>query len=338
MNTYGLDRTLDIVVIGAGPPALVLLHAAKEAGLDAIAIDKGPLCGALIKHPTYMRWFSTAEKLELCGFPLQISEKNPTRREYLKYCRSFVDYFGLNVVTYREVTEITCVDDRFRIVAKDMFGRDYIWFAKNVVVGTGFYDSPRPMNVPGEDLPKTSHQFTETHFYSGHDVLVVGAGSSAAEIALELWRDGARVTIVMRGDRFHTKYWVEPDIENRIKDGDIACYRNAEVVEIRPDDAVIRDEAGETQCIANDFVLAMTGYEPDTSLLESVGVDVDRATGKPTLSENLETNVAGVYVLGTLSAGYESNVVFIENSRGHGPTIVKDILGKRAKEAAGAHR
>lgn len=333
MKTYGLDRTLDIVSVGAGPASLVLLHAAKQAGLDAVAIDKGPVCGALVKHPTYMRWFSTAENLELAGFPLLITEKNPTRREYLKYCRTFARYFDLNIVTYREVTDVTKVDDLFVVTAKDIYGRTYTWRTRNVVTGTGFYDSPRPMNVPGEDLPKTTHQFSEAHYYAGHDVLIVGAGSSAAEIALELWREGAHVTVVMRGDRFQTKYWIEPDIENRIKEGSITCYRNSEVVEIRPDDVRIRDESGREHLIDNDFVLAMTGYEPDTTLLESIGAHVDRDTGKPYLSEHYETNVPGVYVIGTLCAGCESNVIFIENSRDHGPAIVRHILKKMADEA-----
>lgn len=330
MKTFGLDQTLDIAAVGAGPAALVLLHAAKQAGLRAIAIDKGPVCGALVKHPTYMRWFSTAENLELAGFPLLINEKNPTRREYLKYCRAFTKYFGLEIVTYREVTAVTREDDLFHVHARDIYGREYRWRARNVVMGTGFYDSPRPLGVPGEDLRKVSHRFTEAHFYSDHDVMIVGAGSSAAEVALELWREGARVTVVMRGERFHTKYWIEPDIENRIKEGSIVCYRNAELVEIRPDDVVLRDADRRTVTAPNDFVLAMTGYQPDTTLLESVGVDVDRATGKPYLTEDYETNIEGVYVLGTLCAGCESNVIFIENSREHGPAIVNHILKKRA--------
>ncbi len=330
MKSPHLGETLDVVAVGAGPAALVLLHSAKQVGLSAIAIDKGPVCGALVKHPTYMRWFSTAENLELAGFPLLVSEKNPTRREYLKYCRAFVKYFGLTIVTYREVTEIVPEDDAFVVVAKDVYGREYVWRARNVVLGTGFFDSPRAINVPGEDLPKVTHEYSEAHYYAGHDVLIVGGGSSAAEVALELWREGANVTVVMRGEKFHTKYWIEPDIENRIKEESIACYRGAEVLAFHPDDVLIRDRHGNEITIANDFVLAMTGYEPDTSLLESVGVDVDQESGKPYLTEHMETNVSGVYVLGTLCAGCESNAIFIENSREHGPTIVSHILHRRA--------
>lgn len=329
MKTYGLDETLDIVAVGAGPAALGMLHAAKEQGLRAIAIDKGPVCGSLLKHPTYMRWFSTSDKLELGGFPLLVDEKNPTRREYLKYCRAFVKYFGLEIVTYREVTDIVPNGAAFSLKAKDMYGRTYDWKTRNVVMCTGFYDSPRPLDVPGGDLPKVTHYYSEAHYFADHELLIVGAGSSCAEIALELWRNGAQVTIAMRSEKFHTKYWIEPDIENRIKEGSIVCYRNVEIEEIRPDEVLLtKGDSGETIAVPNDFVLAMTGYVPDTSLLESTGAYVDQETKKPTLSDCLESTVPGVYVAGTLCSGCESNVIFVENSREHGPLIVDHIVGK----------
>jgi len=329
MKNHGIGEILDLLVVGAGPAALVTLHEAQQKGLRAVAVDKGPVCGALLKHPTYMRWFSTFDKLELAGFPLLIDEKNPTRREYLRYCRAFVRYFDLKIVTYREVTEISPDAERFTVTARDMFGRTYTWATRNVVFATGFYDSPRPLGVPGGDLPKVSHRFEESHGYADHDVLIIGAGSSAAEVALELYRDGANVTVVMRSERFHTKYWVEPDIENRIKEGSIRCFRNSVVETIGMDAVQVRTADGELVSVPNDFVLAMTGYEPDTSLLESTGATVDRATGKPILSDAHETTVPGVYVAGTLCAGCEANVVFVENSREHGPAIVSHILEKR---------
>lgn len=320
----------DLVVIGAGPAALAALHAAKIAGLCAVAIDKGPVCGALLQHPTYMRWFSTADKLELAGFPLQCNEKNPTRQEYLHYCRAFVSYFELEIAAYQEVTAVLPLDGLFRIETRDLAGRAQAWHARNVCVATGFYDDPRPLGVPGEDLPKVTHRYSEAHYYFEQEVLIVGAGSSAAEVALELYRAGARVTVAMRGDRFSTKYWIEPDIENRIKEGSIACYRNTVVEEIRPDEvALLAPEA--RIVIANDFVLAMTGYEPDTRLLREAGVIVDPATKKPELNAHFETNVPGLYVAGTLCAGCESNTVFVENSRDHGPTVVAHILSKRVQ-------
>ncbi len=329
MKTYGLNEILDLVVVGAGPAALAALHEAKQQGLRAVAIDRGPVCSALVSHPTYMRWFSTTDKLELAEFPLLTSEKNPTRREYLEYCRAFVRYFGLEVVTYREVTHIIPLDGLFRIEAKDIFHRPYAWRARNVALATGFYDNPRRLGVPGDDLPKVTNRYTESHFYADHDVVVVGAGSSATEVALELYRAGAQVTVVMRDERFHTKYWLEPDIENRIEEGSIGCYRNAELVEIRPDDVLVREKSGETVTIPNDFVLAMTGYEPDTRRLERAGAAVDPKTKKPVLSDDFETTVPGLYVAGTLCAGVESNVVFVENSRDHGPRIVRHILERR---------
>lgn len=330
-------KILDLIVVGSGPAGLVTLFEAKQRGLHAAAIDKGPVCAALLQHPTYMRWFSTADKLELAGFPLLTEDKNPSRREYLKYCVAFVRYFGLDVITYQEVVQIIPLDGLFRVETNDMYNRHHIWRSRCVVVATGFYDSPRPLGVPGEDLPKVSHRFTEAHYYAGQDVLVAGAGSSAAEAALELYRYGARVTVAMRGDRFDTKYWIEPDIENRIKEGAIACYRNTKVVAIRPDDVVLRDAAGNETVVPNDFVLAMTGYEPDTRLLERAGAVVDPETKKPALTEHLETTVPGLYVAGTLCAGCESNVVFVENSREHGRLIVEHMArGRRAEVQPGA--
>jgi len=336
MKHHGLNEILDLVLIGAGPAALATLHAAKDRNLRAIAIDKGPICGALLQHPTHMRWFSTTDKLELGGFPLLTNEKNPTRREYLQYCRAFARYFGLEIVTYREVTAVYPLDGIFRIEARDIFGREYVWRAKNVALATGFYDSPRALGVPGDDLPHVSHRYSEAHYYADHDVLIVGAGSSAAEVALELWRAHANVTVVMRSESFHTKYWIEPDIENRIEEGSIACYRNAEVAEVRPDDVLVRTADGGIVEVSADFVLAMTGYEPDTSLLERIGAEVDHDTKKPYLTEQLETTVPGLYVAGTLCAGCESNVIFVENSREHGPIVTDHIAAKNAARPAGA--
>ncbi len=326
MKRPGLNELLDLVVIGAGPAALVLLHDAKARGLRAVAIDKGPLCGALLHHPTYMKWFSTTQNLELCGFPLAAEDKNPTRREYLRYCRQFVQYFGLDIVGYHEVTRISGTAGSFEIEARDLGNKSHTWNARNVCVATGFYDSPRPLGVPGEDLPKVSHRYTEAHAYAGYDVLVVGAGSSAAEVALELWREGANVTIAMRGTEFDTKYWIKPDIENRIAEGSIACHRNTRIAEIRPDEVLLHTQGGEPFSVANDFVLAMTGYEPDTTLIENAGVQVNADTRKPTITEHYESNVPGLYIAGTLIAGVDSNVVFVENSREHGPVIINQIL------------
>jgi thioredoxin reductase (NADPH) len=334
MKYYGLNEILDLLVVGSGPAALVALHEARQHGLRAVAIEKGPVCAALMRHPTYMRWFSTTDKLELAGFPLLTNEKNPTRREYLRYCLAFVRYFGLEVVTYQEVTAVRRGNGLFEVDAQDMYGRARTWRAKNVLMATGFYDSPRPLGVPGEDLPKVTHRYDEAHRYAGEEVLVIGAGSSAVEVALELYRYGAHVTIAIRGERFVTKYWLEPDIENRIKEGSITCHRNTEVLEIRPDEVLVRGADGKAAAVPNDFVLAMTGYEPDTTLLEMAGAAVDKETKKPRLSEHYESTVPGLYVAGTLCAGCESNVVFVENSREHGPVIIRHILARQAGSPA----
>lgn len=330
MKRPGLEETLDLIVVGVGPPALVALLEAQRAGLNAVGIDKGPVCGALVKHPTYMRWFSTTDKLQLADFPLLIDEKNPTRREYLKYCRAFARHHALPIVTYHEVISIEREGDLFVVQARDIYGRTYEWRARNVAVGTGFYDSPRPLNVPGEELPHVTHVYREAHYYADYNVAVLGAGSSAAEVALELWREGAQVTVIMRGAEFSTKFWIKPDIENRIAEESIRCYRNAEIVEIRPEEIEIRDDAGRPVTLECDFVLAMTGYEPDTSVLRGLGAEVDRKSNKPVLTEQLESTVPGLFVMGTLIAGVESNVVFIENSRDHGAKIVSRVLERNA--------
>lgn len=332
MKTYGINENLDLVVVGSGPAGLATLHAAKSAKLNAVAIDKGPVCGALMAHPTYMRWFSTFDKLELGGFPMVVTEKNPTRREYLKYCRTFAEYFGLRVVTYCAVTAIRPEKPGFTVEGRDRFGRTYAWNTRNVIVATGFYDSPRLLGVPGEDLPHVSHYYREAHGYAGHNVLVVGAGSSAAEVALELYREGAHVTVAMREQRFQTKYWIEPDIENRIQEGSIVCHRSVEVAEIRPEEVELSSHGGERIVVPAEFVLAMIGFEPDTSLIEEAGAEVDKSTGKPRLTEALEATVPGLYVAGTLCAGKEANVVFVENGREHGQVIIADILKKRHAE------
>ena len=330
MKNFGLDEVLDIVIVGAGPAALSVLFAARQAGLRAVAVDKGPVAGALTKHPTYMKWFSTSDKLELGGFPLMSQEKKPTRGEYLKYLRTFVGYFGLEVATYRQVTRISADGGLFRVEAVDAFQRPYVWRGRSVVLATGFYDSPRMLGVPGEALPHVSHRYSEPHAYAGHDVLIVGAGSSAAETALELYRAGSQVTVAMREHEFQTKYWLKPDLENRIAEGAITCHRGVRVVEFRPEAALLRDEQGNEFTAPCDFVLAMTGYAPDTSMLESLGAQVDPATGKPVLSDHLETTVPGAYVAGTLCAGADANVVFVENSREHGNVIVNHVLDTRS--------
>lgn len=334
MKKYGLNHKQDLIVIGAGPAALAILHHAKKEGISAIAIDKGPVCSALLEHPTYMRWFSTTDKLELAGFPLLVNEKNPTRQEYLQYCRAFVNYFNLEIVTYHEVTNIIPNENNFAIQAKDLFGRSSTWNSRNVAFATGFFDSPRPLGIPGEDLPKVTHRYSEAHCYADHNILIIGSGSSAAEVALELHRAGANVTIAMRGNQFETKYWIKPDIENRIKEGAITCHRQVEVTEIRMDDVLLEDASGNTIIIENDFTLAMTGYEPDTTLLKSIGAQVNPKDNKPLLDDNLQTTVPGVYVAGTLCAGRNANVVFVENSREHGPRIVNHIRSTTPKKVA----
>ena len=332
--------TLDLAVIGAGPCGLAVGVAAKQQDLRAVLFDKGPLVASLLKYPTYMTFFSTPEKLEIGGVPFTTAGDKPTRREALGYYRKVAEFYALDVRLYHVVTAFERVPLGFELTVRGAaHGAPARVRARNVVFATGYFDSPNPLGVPGEDLPHVSHFFTEAHPYWRQSVVVVGGGNSAVEAALELHRVGARVTIVHFLSEFDrgVKPWILPDITNRLKDGSIAARWLSRVVEIRPREVIVRSETiGAVACLPADFVLAMTGYRADLSLLRMAGVTVDEKTGVPQHDPaTMQTNVPGVFIAGVLASGLDANRIFIENGRAHGGLICGYLKAQPPRVAPG---
>ncbi|HET9982314.1 MAG TPA: YpdA family putative bacillithiol disulfide reductase [Longimicrobiales bacterium] len=323
---------VELAVVGAGPCGLGVGVAARQAGMECVIFDKGPITSAIGMYPTHMTFFSTAERLELGGVPFITAADKPTRRDALKYYRRIVDVFELDVHQYEGVTEIGGERGAFRLRTLRKDGDVAEYAARNVVIATGYLDTPRLMGIPGEDLPKVFHYYKEGYPYSREDCLVVGAGNSAVDVALDLYRWGARVTLVHFADALDpgVKPWILPDIANRIKTGEIAVRWRSRLAEIRPRSVVLRsDETGEAEELPNDWVFAMTGYIPEPTLLRQLGVSIDAQTGIPRHDrETMETDVPGVFIAGVVAAGYDANKIFIENGREHGPRIVRAILGR----------
>lgn len=333
------EKLLDLAVVGAGPCGLSAGVAAAQAGLDCALFDKGCLTRAISLYPTYATFFSTAERLELGGVPFIVGGDKPSRQDALKYYRRIAQTFRLDVRQYREVVSVGGERDRFVLRTRGMAGDERQHIARNVVIATGYAGSPNPLGVPGEDLPKVRHYFTEGHPYYDQDCVVVGAGNSAVEVALDLYRAGARVTLVHFLDRLDrgVKPWILPDIQNRLERGEIVPRFETRVVEILPGKVRLRHEpTGEEQEIPNDFVLAMTGYRPDTRLLSDLGVRVDPVTGIPDHdADTMETDRPGVFIAGVLAGGNRPDRVFIEDGRHHGPLAVRRILAALGRTAAG---
>jgi thioredoxin reductase (NADPH) len=327
------DEVLDIAVVGAGPCAIAVGVAARQAGLRCVLFDRGAVTQAMMEHPTYTTYFSGPEKLEIADLPFTTSGDKPTRREALRYYRKVVEYFGVQVRQYEEVADITGEAGDFTLRTRRRDGGHREWRARNVVVATGYYDTPRRLDVPGGDLPKVLHYFTEPYPYFDQDVIVVGGGNSAADAALTTWREGARVTIVHLFDQLDkgVKPWVRPDIDNRIAEGAVPALWEHRIVEIRWHEVDVEDmRTGERRTLKNDWVLAMTGYVPDPCLLRELGVSIDEATGIPRHDRaTMRTNVPGVYIAGVVAAGFDANKIFIENGKLHGPLIVNDVLGAK---------
>ncbi len=324
----GLDP-LDILVIGAGPCAIAVGVAARERGLACLLVDRGAVTQAMMEHPTYTTYFSGPEKLEVGGIPFTTAGDKPTRREALRYYRRVVAFHGIDVLQYHEVTGVERDGANFVCHTIDVNGGRRDLVARNLVVATGYYDNPRRLDVPGADLPKVTHYFTEPFPYFDQDVIVVGGGNSAADAALSCWREGARVTIVHQFEELDrgVKAWVKPDIENRIVEGAIPALWRHVVREIQPREVIVEHlDTGETRAIRNDWVLAMIGYVPDPGLLTEIGVGIDPLTGIPAFDPaTMLTNVPNVYIAGVLAAGYDANKIFIENGKLHGPLIAAHV-------------
>lgn len=324
-------RRLDLAVIGAGPCGLAVGAAASRSDLQAVLFDQGPLCASIVQYPPYLSFFSTAEKLEIEGLPFVTTRPNPTRLEALNYYRGVSRYFDLSVRPYHSVRSVARTTDGFSLEI-DHKGETTTVSARAVVVATGGFSGPNYLEVPGEDLPKVLHYYTEAHPFWDQDVVVVGGGNSAVEAALDLFRVGARVTLVHFADVLDSgvKAWVVPDITNRLDTGEIAVRWRHRVAEVRTDSVVLRsEETGETEVLANDWMLALTGWKPDPVILRSLDVPIDAETGVPEHDpETMQTPIPGLYIAGVLAAGYDANRIFIENGRVHGRLIVNHLRGR----------
>ena len=328
------EMNCDVLVIGAGPTGLACAIEAQKIGLRVIVLDKGCLVNSLFHYPAGMLFFTTPELLEIGDIPFSTAHQKPTREEALEYYRKVAEHYELDVRQYAWVKTVLGEDGNFSITATDRAGRPHDYKTRKVIVSTGYYDLANQLALPGEDLPKVSHYYGESHPYYDSDVLVIGGKNSAAIAALDLWRHGARVTLVYRGPQIHhhVKYWIKPDIENRIKNGDIEAYFNSTVQEIGLDHVVLRTPRG-TIRVKNDFVLALTGYHPDYDFLRSMGIELSEDQCRPVCDPvSLESNVRGIYVAGVIVAGSRTNEIFIENGRFHGKQIAADLkikLGTR---------
>ena len=324
------EKVYDIIIIGGGPIGLAAGIEAKKAGLDYLIIEKGVLVNSLYNYPVNMTFFSTSERLEIGDVPFVSNNNKPTRSEALEYYRRIVTSFELNIHLFEKVTEVKKVNDHFKIITSKAE-----YESLNIIVCTGFYDIPYLLNVKGEELQKVKHYYDDPHFYAFQNVLVVGAANSAIDAALETWRKGAKVTMVIRGSEIsnRVKYWVKPDIENRIKEGSIKAYFNSEIKEIRGKEVDISTPDG-IVTIENDWVLSMTGYQPDLKFLKSMGIEIsDDEVCKPSYNESdYESNVKGIYLAGVICGGMNTHLLFIENSREHAKKIINDILDKKIKE------
>jgi thioredoxin reductase (NADPH) len=320
----------DLLIVGAGPCGLAAAISAQNAGFRALVIDAGVVVSTIAAYPTYVRFFSTAEKLAIGGLPFVIATEKPDRRDGLAYYRAAVLHFGIPVRQRERVTAIEGEAGDFSVVSRTQSGEDRQTRARRVVVATGYFGSPKRLAVPGEDLPHVTHVYREGHEAFLQNAVVVGGGNSAAEAALDLWRSGARVTLVHFGPTFNKKIkpWVLPDFTNRVKEGAIGVRWNSRVTSIEPSDVVL-NSAGREERLKADRVYVMTGFAPSVDLLREVGVPINPVTGIPEHdAETLETTVPGVFIAGVVVAGYDANRVFIENGRYHGDRIVARLLGQ----------
>lgn len=320
-----MDHTL--IIIGGGPIGLACALEAKKAGLDYLILEKGCLVNSLYNYPVNMTFFSTSERLEIGGIPFVSNNAKPTRPEALEYYRRVAVANQVNIHLFEKVLDVKPESGSFIVITSNSTYR-----AKYLVIASGFYDIPYLLNVPGENLSKVTHYYKDPHFYAFQKVMVVGANNSAVDAALETWRKGAAVTMVIReaaiGER--VKYWVKPDIENRINEGSIKAYFNSTIAAIREHEVEINTPEG-TVVVENDWLLAMTGYQPNLEFLQKLGIQLsDDAVRKPLYDEvTHETNVPGIFLAGVICGGMNTHKLFIENSREHAERIIKTIAGRR---------
>ena len=331
--------SLDVVVIGAGPTGLACGIDAKRAGLTVTNIDKGCLVNSLFNYPSNMTFFTTPELLEIGDIPFSSPNQKPTRQEALEYYRKVPEHYQLDVRQYEPVLQVEGSDNHFIVHTTNLHGHKRKYHARKLILATGYYDRPNYMNIPGEELPKVMHYYREPHPFFGLNVLIVGAKNSAAIAALELWRHGAHVTMVHRGPGISpsVKYWIKPDIENRIKAGQVNAYFNTKVREITLEHVVLDTPDGEVT-LENDYVFALTGYHPDFEFLCGLGIQLSgEADKRPVVDrQTLESNVPGIYLAGVIVAGIRTSEIFIENGRFHGQMIAADLKQKLRADAVTA--
>ena len=316
-------KSFDLVIVGGGPIGIACGLEAKKKGLSYLIIEKGPIVNSLFNYPSNMQFFSSSEKLEIDKIPFISKEAKPKRDEALEYYRRIVTSNKLNIHLFEKVESVNKSGDLFTIVSDKE-----TYTASNIVLATGFYDLPNTLNVPGEDLPKVSHYYNNPHFYASQKLAVIGASNSAIDAALECYRKGSDVSLIIRGPEVgkRVKYWVRPDIINRIEEGSIKAYYNSIVKEIKEDKIIIASPEGETT-LENDFVLALTGYRPNFDFLEKLGIELSEDEKRlPNYNpDTMESNVSGLYLAGVICGGMETHKWFIENSRVHAKIIVKHI-------------
>jgi thioredoxin reductase (NADPH) len=331
----------DLICIGAGPTGLATAIEAKRAGIRPLVVDKGCLCNSIFHYPVNMVFFTTPELLEIGDLPLVTAAEKPTRVEALKYYRKAAEHYELEVKLFELVERVEGRDGAFGVVTRTADGAQRRYASSKIAVATGYYDLANKLNVPGEDLPHVSHYYTEPHPFWNEPVVVVGGRNSAAEAALDLYRNGAKVTLVHRDAQLGPtiKYWVRPDIENRIKAGQIQALFQTHVKEITPEEVMVTNGSGEKRLAATQ-VFALTGYHPDFAFMQSLGVRLDAVTCKPELNpETLESNVPGIYLAGVVIGGRHTSEIFIENGRFHGKQIVRALTaGKSVNVAQGQGR
>lgn len=322
-----MSDKLDVLIVGAGPIGLACGIEAEKAGLSYVIVDKGCLVNSLYNYPQNMTFFSTSDRLEIGEVPFISHNPKPTRAEALEYYRRVASSWKLQTRLYEEIREIEKTSNGFEVESTKQ-----TYQANNLIIATGFYDLPYLLNVPGENLPKVRHYYNEPHPYYDMEVIVVGAANSAVDVALELYRKGAKtVTMVIREEEINprVKYWVRPDIDNRIKEGTIKAYFESSITAIHELSVDIQTPDGPLT-LTNDFVLAMTGYQPDFSFLKNIGVEIGDDEFKTPLynEKTMESNVAGVYLAGVICGGLKTNAWFIENSREHATTIINRLSSK----------
>ena len=322
---------LDIIIIGGGPTGLACAIEAQRAGFSYLTIEKGCVVNSLYNYPAQLVFFTTPELLEIGDLPFVCEREKPVRIEALKYYRRVVDTYRLRVNQYEKVTRVSGSDGAFMVETESTLTDEMRSYrSRKIIVAIGYYDYANTLDIPGEDLPKVSHYYKDAHPFYDRDVAIIGGANSAAIAALDLHRHSARVTMIHRGQKLRRtiKYWILPDIENRIAKGEVKAYFQTVVTEIKPSAIRVRNlVTGEDLELANDFVFALTGYHTDNNFLRSMGVEIDPETMKPSFDpETMESNVKGIYLAGVVTAGRETGKIFIENGRFHGGQIINAIL------------